>query len=289
MNTLSLTDDTFGSLWKQLLKTLRDKPASVAPRGYNTREQLNVQLHLTNPYANVLVNDARNISYRFMVAEWLWIYFGHDDVKTISQYNSNIAQFSDNGIDFNGAYGKAIAPHWKRIITTLKEDRDSRQAVIAIYRAPHRPTKDVPCTISLQWVIRQNGLHCIATMRSSDIWLGLPYDVFTFTMLSHILSNKLKVPFKSFTINLGSSHLYERDIPKTSAAITSPTSTRVIKYFKDATLPLLLEHALMNSHPDVNELFSLQAPWNHFKHLLHAPSNKAAYKILHDELTTANS
>jgi thymidylate synthase len=288
MNTFSLTSDTFGSLWCQLLKTLHDKPPSVSPRGFSTREQLNVRLHLTNPYANVLVNEERNLSYRFMVAEWLWIHFGRDDVKTIARYNPNIAQFSDNGIDFNGAYGKAIAPHWKRIITTLQDDNDSRQAVISIYRAPNKLTKDVPCTISLQWLIRQRKLHCIATMRSSDIWLGLPYDVFNFTMLSHLLANALTqvgnvITFNSFTINLGSSHLYEKNSVKAKAAIDVLTSTQEMKWFCDCVIPARVERSLMGIDIDPS---LLHPPWNHFHSLLHASSNKIAYEILNDLLTT---
>ena len=282
MNTLSLTSDHFGNLWLRLVKHLLTEGYRTYPRGFSTREQLNVQLHLTNPYANVLVNPVRNLSYRFMVAEWLWIYFGQDDVKTIEQYNPNIAQFSDNGIDFNGAYGKAVEPHWQRILNTLHNDKDSRQAVLSIYRAPTYASKDVPCTIALQWLIRDGRMHCIATMRSSDVWLGLPYDVFNFTMLTHMLCTNLVVPFASFTINLGSSHLYESNFAKASAAITEATTTNVMSQFGAFMIPSLLQQSLMGIDIDPQ---LLRSPWNHFHYLLHASTNKKAYEILNDRLT----
>jgi thymidylate synthase len=286
LNLLSLTGDHFGNLWRRLVKHLLATGSRTYPRGFDTREILNVQLHLTDPYANVLVNPVRNLSYRFMVAEWLWIYFGQDDVKTIKQYNPNIAQFSDNGIDFNGAYGKAIKPHWDRILDTLNFDNASRQAVISIYRAPTYKSKNVPCTIALQWLIRNGCMHCIATMRSSDVWLGLPYDVFNFTMLTHMLSSTLSVPFESFTINLGSSHLYERNFAEASSAlaIDVPTTTNVMRQFEDSIIPSLLQQSLMGIDIDPQ---LLKPPWSYFHHLLHAPTNKKAFEILNERLTEA--
>lgn len=185
----------------------------VGPRGLGTREITGVSVTLHDPRENIIASEARKLSYRFLVAEWLWIWFGHDDVETITHYNRHIAQFSDNGVDFNGSYGVPVKAQWPVVENLLRRDPASRQAIIQIfgYGGQKRESKDVPCTLSFQFFIRQGKLELIATMRSSDIWLGFPYDAFNFTMMQNIMAALLGVQLGTFTLNIGSSHLYDRN------------------------------------------------------------------------------
>ena len=50
--------------------------------------------------------------------------------------------------------------------------------------------KDIPCTVSLQFLIRENKLHLFVNMRSNDVFLGLPHDIFCFTMIQEIIANQ---------------------------------------------------------------------------------------------------
>lgn len=162
--------------------------------------------------ANVIVDQQRDLNFRFMVAEWLWILAGRNDVVSLAKYNKQIAQFSDDGVTFNGAYGPRLSEQWREIVHKLRCDRDSRQAVAAIFFPfdISRKTKDVPCTLGLQVLIRDdNYLHGIVTMRSQDLWLGLPYDFFTFSMLCNGLAAELDATPGSLTFNVGSAHIYE--------------------------------------------------------------------------------
>jgi thymidylate synthase len=100
-------------------------------------------------------------------------------------------------------------------------DECTRQAVISIWRPCPRPSKDIPCTLSLQFLLRDNiHMDCVASMRSSDSYLGIPYDIFTFSMISWYIA--LMIYFESdhvvhprhLHIVAGSQHLYERDLGK---------------------------------------------------------------------------
>jgi hypothetical protein len=57
------------------------------------------------PMERILFDPIRDVNPFFHFFEGLWMLSGRDDVKWISQYNSNIAQYSDNGLTFHGAYG----------------------------------------------------------------------------------------------------------------------------------------------------------------------------------------
>ena len=204
-----------GDVWERLLYELAHTGERVAPRKQPIREHRDVTLRIDNARNNILLCPVRKPNYRFMVAEWLWIWFGRKDVASIVQYNPKIAAFSDDGKVFAGAYGPRIQGQWQRAVRQLDEDPDTRQAIIQIF--DHEKvlgTRDVACTLALQFMIRDGQLHTTAYMRSSDVWLGLPYDTFTFAMLGNIMASYWDVEVGSLTFHLGSSHLYEINYEK---------------------------------------------------------------------------
>lgn len=183
---------------------------TVNPRDQKTLEISPLTLHIEDARRCVLTIPDRKLNYSFMVAECFWIMMGRDDVKMISHYNKNIGQFSDDGESFVGAYGPRIVDQLPYAMRTLRDDPSSRQAVILIWQRHLPKTKDVPCTLTMQFLAREGKLHAIVNMRSSDAWLGIPYDVFNFAMILAAIAGDLNYGVGSLTINIGSSHLYER-------------------------------------------------------------------------------
>lgn len=202
-------------VWLQLIDKINRYGNLYSPRGQETYEIIGQQTIVDMRHPIVTIPE-RKIGHRFMAAEAAWILSGDDRVSTISPYSRNISQFSDDGETFFGAYGPKIKDQLFYIANTLSADPDSRQAVINIWRENPGVTKDVPCSLSVQFLIRDNRLHCQYTMRSSDAWLGWVYDVFNFTMLSAVVLLMLGDRFPqlelwSLTLTAGSQHLYERD------------------------------------------------------------------------------
>lgn len=221
-----------GEVWSDLLKKLIHDGIPIAPRDIGTREILNVSLEIKNGLKNILINPIRDINYRFMVAEWLWILGGLNEVAPLVKYNSIMKVFSDDGQILSGAYGPRLMPQWDYVIESLKKI-GSRQAVSTIWSAIPLESRDIPCTISIQWFIRQKLLHCTVNMRSSDVWLGLPYDYFTFSQLTNFVAMKTGFGVGSVTMNLGSSHLYDSNFNQACAAAWVPTD-----YVESPRLPI---------------------------------------------------
>lgn len=169
--------------WLSMTRELLERGQKSSPRGMDTVELLGYQsvIDMRRP---VVEFPERKLGKSFLPGEAWWILTGRNDVASIRKYTKAIEQFSDNGIDFFGAYGPKIYDQLGYIIRTLESDPQSRQAVIDIWRPNPPRTKDVPCTLSAQFLIRNKQIHCNMTMRSSDAWLGWPYDVFNFSMLS---------------------------------------------------------------------------------------------------------
>lgn len=202
----------------------------------------------------VLYHTKRRLSWKFMAAEALWIMTASNKVMDIAPWNKRIADYSDDGETFFGAYGPKIHNQIYWVAWLLAHDPGTRQAVINIWREDingygnwttqqNRPIpKDVPCSLNLQWLIRNNEIHCIYNMRSSDIWLGWPYDIFNMTMVTIKLlgliaeiqhqnipkgeSPSYKPAYKLGPLHwsAGSSHLYERDRKKANAILNSRAS-----------------------------------------------------------------
>ena len=204
--------------WYNTLDALVNYGEIHQPRGLKIKEILNDSFETSMKYPILSIAE-RKLGYRFMVREAWWIMDGRNSVDTITNYSKAISTFSNDGIHFDGAYGPRVVDQIRYIVDTLEKDPDSRQAVMTIWRPNPRESKDIPCTISVQWFIRNGKIHCVDNMRSSDIWLGLPYDVFNFTMLTGYIMLCLRergITLKLGTIhvNSGSRHLYENQFQK---------------------------------------------------------------------------
>jgi thymidylate synthase len=262
---------TFAEAWFELLTAIYYNGVPVSPRGFETLELIGVQVRVDDMTKNILVHPSRALSYKFLVSEWLWIAAGRDDVATISNYNKNIAQFSDNGIVFAGAYGPRIASQMSWAIEQLQKP-GSRQAVIQIWTPKPAPSKDIPCTLTWQLLARDGTLHAIVNMRSSDVWLGLPYDFFNFSQMTNSLAGELALAPGSLVFNLGSSHLYERD---RTLAVQTLTRSDALSVIRSPLLPGRMPANEILNHDD-----SLIMPWSAYRNILLAKNNSAALEQL---------
>lgn len=215
----------FNITWLEVLEKTLTRGVSRSPRGLLTKEVMNrtITVNMRRP---VLTVELRALSYTFMLAEAHWILSGDNRVSTIAPYNKNIAKFSDDGIVFAGAYGPRIEEQLTYVVNCLLSDRDTRQAAITIWKGSPGVSKDVPCTMSIVFQIRDNKLHCSVFMRSSDIWLGLPYDVFNFSMLSHLVCCLINerttetIEPGLLSLTAASSHIYKANFESADSVLS---------------------------------------------------------------------
>lgn len=114
-----------------------------------------------------------------------------------------------------GAYGPRLAQRLSHVYTLLKRDPTTRRAVATIWEPRDLlHDGDRPCTLSMQFLIRQDLLEMHVTMRSQDAWLGLTYDGFMFTQVQETLATRLGVGVGEYVHHVGSFHVYERDVPR---------------------------------------------------------------------------
>lgn len=228
------------SEWLLMLEAIVQHGYPAFPRDKEIKELLATQLKFDMEYP-VVSTKLRKLGYKFMAAEAYWILTGDNRVETIAPYSKAIANFSDNGVTFDGAYGPMIKQQFDYVVDALVKDNDSRQAVLTIWRPSPAPSKDIPCTVAVQFFIRDGFLHCIDTMRSSDIWLGVPYDVFNFAMLSiqvglALREREVHVSLGHMVLQAGSQHLYATNFEEAEAVLEDDTDA-----FDSAAVPITLD------------------------------------------------
>jgi hypothetical protein len=101
---------------------------------------------------------------------------------------------------------------WEYVKEELKNDPDSRRAVIHICLPQDsiEAKKDVPCTNTLQFFIRDKKLMLVVNMRSTDLIFGLGNDVPAFTFMQEMMAFELGVELGPYVHVSNSLHVYER-------------------------------------------------------------------------------
>ena len=144
---------------------------------------------------------------------------GSDKLSFIEYYIPQYRAYAQDDLLY-GAYGprmynmRGSTNQLENILSILRDKRSSRQAVVQLFNAEDISSdcKDVPCTCSFQFLLRNEKLEMITNMRSNDAYIGLPHDVFCFTMIQEFLARKLCVNLGTYKHFVGSLHLYEQNV-----------------------------------------------------------------------------
>jgi len=200
-------------VWRSILDKILTLGSYCEPRGLGITEILG-HTSVWDMNRPLITTPSRALGYKFAAAESWWIMDGRNDLESIGPYSKAVSRFSDDGEVFFGAYGPWVIRQLRYIVDTLFMDKDSRQATMSIWQQNPGFSKDIPCTLTLQWFIREEKLHCMANMRSSDAWLGVPYDVVNFSNISIGILSELRFKYPDLelgklVLNAGSQHIYD--------------------------------------------------------------------------------
>jgi thymidylate synthase len=153
------------------------------------------------------------------LGELAWYLAGRNDGKFITYYIDRYKKEVEGDGTIHGAYGPRVfsangPSQFKTVINLLQEKPTTRKAVIQVFDADdlRGDYKDVPCTCSVQFMVRADRLHMSVVMRSNDAYIGLPHDVFSFTMFQELTARTLGCELGTYCHYAGSFHIYEDQI-----------------------------------------------------------------------------
>lgn len=207
---------TIDDLMYQVTNDLLSKGKPIRPTKGPAVELTGILLELKNPRARLSQTETRGKALSCL-GELCWYLAKTNCLDYISYYIPKYKIFADNGLIFGG-YGPRLFD-WKglnqveNIIDRLKTKPYSRKAVIQLFDAKDITEEhgDIPCTCTIQFMVRSSKLHMIIYMRSNDVFWGFPHDIFFFTMLQEIIARTLSVKLGSYKHIVGSLHLYDKN------------------------------------------------------------------------------
>lgn len=188
----------------------------IMPSKGRCKEITGVMIEIENPRARLSRTETRGKPFSCL-GELCWYLAKSNNLNFISYYIKKYRESADGNVIY-GAYGPRLF-NWKginqvfEVISILKQKPHSRKAVIQLFDATDYigQHNDIPCTCTLQFMIRNTKLNMITYMRSNDVFLGLPHDVFCFTMIQEIIARSLSVELGYYKHSVGSIHLYEEN------------------------------------------------------------------------------
>lgn len=224
-NELGLLGSEFGSadeVQRWAVRSVLAHGRSVSPRGRHTLEISPASFTLSRPRRRCIIQSERKWSFALALGEYLWHASASDDASVLEYYARPWASFAVEGRIRGSCYGKSIfsdqgsrPSQWRNVLAILKEDPDSRRAVLDFRVTDERLTSDIPdvaCVSTLQLLVRENKLNAIAVMRSNDVIWGLPYDIFVLTMFQEMAAQELGLELGWYHHHAASLHIYDRHL-----------------------------------------------------------------------------
>lgn len=207
-------DEVLMQLFEALLKR---GEANDGHRG-DMMETLGVLLRIENPRARISRSQNRG-KFFSALGELLWYLERSDRLDFIEPY---IPEYAKDAVDgrLHGAYGPRLHAmrgeinQWDNIVNLLQTNSTSKRAVIQLFDASDITGRftEIPCTTTMQFLLREGRLNMSVTMRSNDAYWGTPHDIFCFTMLQEMLARRLGCDLGHYLHYVGSMHVYERFI-----------------------------------------------------------------------------
>jgi thymidylate synthase len=225
------------------------------PRGEKTLEIENFSYTVT-PFVRFNSFKGRNFNLKYLKREMAWYIKANPMDLSITEHAAQWGKIVANG-KLNSNYGS----YWfgkfgvKHIVRLLQQDSMSRRAVIPMYGTDtdhmDMEAKDVPCTLAVEFRLRNGHLNMRAIMRSQDILWGMGNDLPTFSFLQEIVATLLNAEMGTLTVSVGSFHVYESRIEMFNNIISSATHEPVED--KPPRISRYEAHLLMDS--EINPTF----------------------------------
>ena len=217
---------TANEAWLQARDLLLTSPNATVTesRGGVTTELLHLTITIADPRQRWVFARQPAISPAFALAEAIWIISGRNDSGVLNFFNRDLPRYAGDGPTFYGAYGHRLRhqhglDQLEAAYQALVANPIGRQIVLQIWDAqtdlPDAKGKprsaDVPCNTQSMLRIQSGKLHWLQTMRSNDIFRGLPYNFVQFTILHEVMAGWLGLELGNYTHVVSCLHFYDRD------------------------------------------------------------------------------
>ena len=174
----------------------------------------------------------KKVHLKSVIYELLWFLSGDTNIKYLKDNNVSIW---DEWADENGNLGPVYGHQWRswptsegkeidqisNLITQIKKNPDSRRLIVSAWNVGEiNKMKLPPCHCFFQFYVADGRLSCQLYQRSADIFLGVPFNIASYALLTQMIAHVCDLKYGEFIHTLGDAHIYMNHIDQVNEQLS---------------------------------------------------------------------
>jgi thymidylate synthase len=174
----------------------------------------------------------KKLHIKSIIYELLWFLRGDTSIKYLQEHGVNIW---NEWADESGNLGPVYGAQWRswstadgrsvdqisRVIEQIKSNPDSRRLIVSAWNVGEIPKMALPpCHLLFQFYVANENLSCQLYQRSADIFLGVPFNIASYALLTMMIAQVCGLQAGEFVHTLGDTHLYSNHIEQARLQLT---------------------------------------------------------------------
>ena len=196
----------------------------------------------------------KKVHLKSVIAELLWFISGDTQVKTLQDQGVRIW---NEWAPENGELGPVYGHQWRSwpardggtidqladVVEQIKTNPDSRRLIVSAWNVADLPDMALPpCHLLFQFYVAQGKLSCQLYQRSADVFLGVPFNIASYALLTHMVARATGLEVGDFVHTFGDVHLYDNHLEQAKTQL--------------AREPKPLSRLVLN--PEIDDLFAFR-------------------------------
>lgn len=229
-----------------LLRTILDQGASRGDRtGTGTMSVFGHQMRFPLGEGFPLLTT-KKLHLRSIIHELLWFLRGDTNIAYLKE---NGVKIWDDWADEGGDLGPVYGHQWRswpagdgetidqiaQVVDSLRGNPESRRHIVTAWNPADVPKMALPpCHCLFQFYVANGALSCQLYQRSADVFLGVPFNIASYALLTHMVASVVGLTPGDFVHTLGDAHLYANHIEQAKLQLTrSPRALPTLRLARD--------------------------------------------------------
>jgi thymidylate synthase len=203
-------------------KTDRTGTGTLSVFGYQMRFNLNEGFPLVT---------TKKVHLKSIIHELLWFINGETNIAYLKE---NGVKIWDEWADANGDLGPVYGKQWrswsskngeidqlKEVINQLKNNPDSRRIIVSAWNVGELSEMALmPCHAFFQFYVADNKLSCQLYQRSADVFLGVPFNIASYALLTMMIAQVCNLQYGDFIWTGGDTHIYSNHLEQVNLQLS---------------------------------------------------------------------
>ncbi|HEY0217225.1 MAG TPA: thymidylate synthase [Cellulomonas sp.] len=226
------TAPAVSTAYEDLLRLVLETGTPKSDRtGTGTRSVFGHQMRFDLSQGFPLVTTKR-VFVRGLTEELLWFLRGESNAKILQDKDVHIW---DEWADADGELGPVYGVQWRswptpdgghvdqlgQLLDNLRTDPDSRRHIVSAWNVAEIPSMALaPCHALFQFYVADGKLSCQLYQRSADLFLGVPFNIASYALLTHMVAQQVGLEVGDFVWTGGDCHIYDNHVDQVREQLT---------------------------------------------------------------------